>query len=103
MKVCNLYENFTKYIAICSSLDADTLCCACGYKDGNGKQHKLTWTETELKYNPSYNMCPRDVLPCIASGSHFEGAKEERVLCAMTWGMIPPWHQASYNIRIIDQ
>jgi len=78
------------------------LCCACGYKDANGKQRKLTWAKTELKYDPSYNMCPRDVLPCIASGSHFEGEKEERVLCPMTWGMIPPWHQASYNIKAIE-
>ncbi|KYM95492.1 UPF0361 protein C3orf37 like protein, partial [Cyphomyrmex costatus] len=63
---------------ICSALDPETLCCACGYKDVNGKQRKLTWTKTELKYDPSYNMCPRDVLPCITSGSHFEGEKEER-------------------------
>ncbi|XP_077264627.1 abasic site processing protein HMCES-like isoform X3 [Temnothorax americanus] len=82
-----------------NSLDADTLCRACGYKDANGKQRKLTWAKTELKYDPSYNMCPRDVLPCITSGSHFEGEKEERVLCAMTWGMIPPWYQGDYKKR----
>ncbi|XP_012528075.1 abasic site processing protein HMCES [Monomorium pharaonis] len=82
---------------ICCSLNADTLCCACGYKDASGKQRKLTWVKTELKYDPSYNMCPRDVLPCIASGLHFEGEKEERVLCAMTWGVIPPWYQGDYK------
>lgn len=101
LKVSNLYKYLTKYVVIHSSLDADTLCCACGYKDANGIQRKLTWAKTELKYDPSYNMCPRDVLPCITSGSHFEGEKEERVLCAMTWGMIPSWYQASYNIRFI--
>lgn len=78
------------------------MCCACGYKDADGKQHKLTWAKTKLKYDPSYNMCPQDVLPCITSGSHFEEEKDERVLCAMTWGMIPPWYKVSYNIRIID-
>ncbi|KAL0113284.1 hypothetical protein PUN28_012443 [Cardiocondyla obscurior] len=82
---------------ICCSLDPDTLCCACGYKDANGKQCKLTWAKTELKYNPSYNMCPKDILPCIVSGSHFEGEEAERILCAMTWGMIPPWCQEDYK------
>lgn len=70
------------------------MCYACGYKDANGKQQELTWAKTELKYTPSFNMGPQDVLPCMVSGSHFEGEKE-RVLCAMIWGMIPPWHKVS--------
>lgn len=79
-------------------MDPDTLCYACGYKDANGKQQELTWAKTELKYTPSFNMGPQDVLPCMVSGSHFEGEKE-RVLCAMIWGMIPPWHKVSEYIR----
>lgn len=77
-------------------MDPDNLCCACGYKDANGKQQKLTWAKTELEYSPSYNMGPRDILPCVVSGSHFEKEGDEnRVLCAMIWGMIPPWHQVN--------
>lgn len=83
----------------CCSLDPDTLCCACKYKDANGKQQKLTWAKTELKYTPSYNMGPQDVLPCVVSGSHFNEEKE-RVLCAMIWGMIPPWHKGDYKKRL---
>jgi len=81
---CNLY----------SSLDPDSLCCACSYKDANGKQCRPIWTNTELKYKPSYNMGPQDVLPCVVSGSHFE-KQDGRVLCAMIWGMIPSWHQVN--------
>lgn len=96
-------QNFTIYInvlycIIYSSLDPDTLCCACEYKDVNGKQQKLTWAKTELKYTPSFNMGPQDVLPCMVSGSHFQEEKE-RVLCAMIWGMIPPWHKVSKSIK----
>lgn len=76
------------------------MCCACEYKDASGKQQKLTWAKTELKYTPSFNMGPQDVLPCMVSGSYFQEEKE-RVLCAMIWGMIPPWHKASKNIRAL--
>lgn len=81
-------------------MDPDTLCCACEYKDTDGKQCKPTWAKTELEYTPSYNMGPCDVLPCMISASHLEeGKEEERVLCAMIWGMIPPWHQGDYKKR----
>lgn len=72
------------------------MCCACTYKDTHGKQRKPTWakTDNEVNYTPSYNMGPRDVLPCLVSGSHFE-EEEERVLCPMIWGIIPPWHKVS--------
>ncbi|XP_012232505.2 abasic site processing protein HMCES [Linepithema humile] len=82
----------------CCSLDPDTLCCACEYKDINGKQCKPTWakTDNEVNYTPSYNMGPRDVLPCVVSGSHFQ-EEEERVLCPMMWGIIPPWHKGDYK------
>ncbi|XP_072753976.1 abasic site processing protein HMCES-like isoform X1 [Anoplolepis gracilipes] len=85
---------------ICCSLDPDTVCCACEYKDANGKQQKLTWvnSDNELKYTPSFNMGPQDVLPCMISGSHFKEEKE-RVLCPMIWGMIPPWHKGDYKKR----
>lgn len=77
-------------------MDPDTLRCACGYKDISGKYQKPTWAKTELEYIPSYNMGPQDVLPCLVSGSHFEEkGEEERILCAMMWGMIPPWHQVN--------
>ncbi|GAB1866204.1 Abasic site processing protein HMCES [Camponotus japonicus] len=82
----------------CCSLDPDTLCCACEYKDANGKQQKLTWAKTDLKYTPSFNMGPQDVLPCMVSGSHFQ-EERERVLCAMIWGIIPPWHKGDYKKR----
>ncbi|XP_020291769.1 embryonic stem cell-specific 5-hydroxymethylcytosine-binding protein [Pseudomyrmex gracilis] len=82
----------------CCSLDPDTLCYACEYKDANGKPRKLTWAKSELEYIPSCNMGPQDILPCMASGSHFE-EEEERVLCPMIWGMIPPWHQGNYKKR----
>ncbi|XP_011331669.3 embryonic stem cell-specific 5-hydroxymethylcytosine-binding protein isoform X1 [Ooceraea biroi] len=83
---------------VCCALEPDTLCCVCEYKDANNKLCKPTWTDTELKYNPSCNMGPQDILPCIVSGSHFE-EEDGRVLCAMIWGLIPPWHQGNYKKR----
>ncbi|KAG7189822.1 hypothetical protein KM043_017482 [Ampulex compressa] len=78
------------------TLDPDSLSGACEYRDTTGKRRKSVWTESELKYVPSFNMGPRDVLPCLVAGSHF-GNQNEKVLCPMMWGMIPPWHEGDYR------
>ncbi|XP_017764375.1 PREDICTED: embryonic stem cell-specific 5-hydroxymethylcytosine-binding protein isoform X2 [Eufriesea mexicana] len=78
------------------SLNPDTLCRACSYRDAAGKQRTTTWTKSDVKYVPSTNIGPKDSLPCIVVGSHF-GKQDERVLCAMMWSMIPPWNEGNYK------
>ncbi|CAL7935816.1 unnamed protein product [Xylocopa violacea] len=78
------------------TLNPDTLCRACGYKDAAGKRRTTSWTKSDVEYVPSTNIGPKDVLPCVVAGSHF-GKEDERVLCAMMWSMIPPWHEGDYR------
>ncbi|XP_076649767.1 abasic site processing protein HMCES-like [Halictus rubicundus] len=78
------------------SLDPDNVGRACDYKDGTGKRRVTAWTKSDVEYVPSYNIGPKDVLPCLVAGSHF-GQKDEMVLCAMMWSMIPPWHEGDYR------
>ncbi|XP_076171412.1 abasic site processing protein HMCES-like [Ptiloglossa arizonensis] len=78
------------------SLNPDAVCHACDYKDATGKRRTTSWTDSEVEYIPSFNIKPKDVLPCIVAGSHF-GKKDDRVLCAMMWSMIPPWHEGDYK------
>ncbi|XP_078041694.1 abasic site processing protein HMCES-like [Augochlora pura] len=78
------------------SLDPENVGRACDYKDGTGKRCVTAWTESDVEYVPSYNIGPKDALPCLVAGSHF-GQKDERVLCAMMWSLIPPWHEGDYR------
>ncbi|KAG9434581.1 tyrosine-protein phosphatase non-receptor type 61F [Apis mellifera carnica] len=78
------------------SLNPDSLCRACDYKDATGKRRTTSWTKTDIEYVPSTNIGPKDALPCIISGLHF-GKEDEQVLCAMMWSMIPPWHEGDYR------
>ncbi|CAK9797589.1 Abasic site processing protein HMCES [Anthophora quadrimaculata] len=78
------------------SLNPDTLCRACDYKDATGKRRTTSWTKSDVQYVPSTNIGPKDVLPCLVSGSHFQ-KEDERVLCSMMWSMIPPWHEGDYR------
>ncbi|XP_015429793.1 PREDICTED: embryonic stem cell-specific 5-hydroxymethylcytosine-binding protein [Dufourea novaeangliae] len=81
---------------MCCSLNPDTLGRACDYKDGNGKLRTTSWTNSDVKYFPSCNIGPKDVVPCLVAGSHF-AKNNERVLCSMMWSMIPPWHEGDYR------
>ncbi|KAG6800427.1 tyrosine-protein phosphatase non-receptor type 61F [Apis mellifera caucasica] len=78
------------------SLNPDSLCRACDYKDATGKRRTTSWTKTDIEYVPSTNIGPKDALPCIISGLHF-GKEDEQILCAMMWSMIPPWHEGDYR------
>ncbi|XP_076623562.1 abasic site processing protein HMCES-like [Colletes latitarsis] len=78
------------------SLNPETLCDACGYKDAHGKLRRTSWTKSDVEYKPSCNIGPKDALPCVVAGSHF-GETKERVLCAMMWSVIPPWHEGDYK------
>lgn len=79
------------------TLTKGALSSACGYQNSSGKYCKVPWVENnELVYVPSCNLGPRDVIPCVVAGTHFSN-KEDRVLCPMLWGMIPPWHKGDYK------
>ncbi|XP_043526387.1 abasic site processing protein HMCES [Frieseomelitta varia] len=78
------------------SLNPETLCRACEYENATGKRQTISWTKSDVEYVPSTNIGPKDVLPCIIAGSHC-GEENERVLCAMMWSMIPPWHEGDYK------
>ncbi|XP_076242479.1 abasic site processing protein HMCES-like [Calliopsis andreniformis] len=80
----------------CCSLEPDTLSRVCEYKDGNGKRRTTTWAKSDVEYVPSCNIGPKDALPCVVEGSQL-GKDDERVLCAMMWSMIPPWHEGDYR------
>ncbi|XP_048515317.1 abasic site processing protein HMCES isoform X2 [Athalia rosae] len=82
-----------------ATLDSNEICGSCGYKEQKFKQ--LSWQSSDIGdgmtgYSPSYNLAPRDVTPCIVSGSHFK-SKEKQVLHPMIWGMIPRWHKGDYR------
>lgn len=93
-KHSNLLTTKEIYIHFYSSLNPDTLCRACDYKNAAGKRCTTSWAKSDIEYVPSTNIGPKDVLPCIVAGSHY-GKGDERVLCAMMWSMIPPWHEVS--------
>ncbi|XP_015185085.1 PREDICTED: embryonic stem cell-specific 5-hydroxymethylcytosine-binding protein isoform X1 [Polistes dominula] len=80
-----------------STLSKEKLSCACAYKKPSGEYHKVPWVDSsESVYVQSCNIGPRDVVPCIVAGTHLVN-KEERLLCPMLWGMIPPWHKGDYK------
>ena len=84
----------------CSFLAPEDLSCSCKYSDEAGKECEVPWVPNKFQsvnFTPSYNMGPRDIVPCLVAGSHFNN-ESERVLCPMMWGMIPPWHQVQYAL-----
>lgn len=81
------------------TLQPKILSRACQYKDSSGKYQQVPWVPSkieDIQYNPSCNMGPRSVLPILISGSHIND-ENERILCPMLWGMIPPWNQGDYK------
>ncbi|KAI4503821.1 hypothetical protein M0802_001224 [Mischocyttarus mexicanus] len=79
------------------TLSKENLSCACAYKKPTGEYHKVPWVDSsESVYVQSCNIGPRDIVPCIVAGTHLVN-KEERLLCPMLWGMIPPWHKGDYK------
>ncbi|XP_053972301.1 abasic site processing protein HMCES [Hylaeus volcanicus] len=80
----------------CCSLNPDTVSRACNYKDASGKWRTTSWIKGDVEYKPSFNIGPKDALPCIVAGSHF-GKQDGRVVCSMMWSMIPPWHEGDYR------
>ncbi|KAK2587727.1 hypothetical protein KPH14_003837 [Odynerus spinipes] len=79
------------------TLSEGALSCACGYKNSSGKYRKAPWIKNdELVYVPSCNIGPRAVVPCTVAGTHFS-REEERIVCPMFWGLIPPWHKGDYR------
>ena len=85
-----------------STLQPATLSRACQYKDSSGKYHEAQWVPSkveDIQYKPSYNMGPRSVLPILISGSHIN-SNDDRIICPMLWGMIPPWHQVCSTFAI---
>lgn len=57
---------------------------------------------SELVYVQSCNIGPKDIVPCVVAGTHLKN-EEERLLCPMLWGMIPPWHKVSQGIFIFHE
>ncbi|XP_047345648.1 abasic site processing protein HMCES isoform X2 [Vespa velutina] len=79
------------------TLSKEKLSCACAYKDSSGEYHKVPWMDSsELVYVQSCNIGPRDIVPCVVAGTHLKN-NQERILCPMLWGMIPPWHKGDYK------
>ncbi|XP_043463459.1 abasic site processing protein HMCES [Leptopilina heterotoma] len=81
------------------TFEPETLSRACQYKDSSGKYRQAPWIPSkneDIEYKPSCNKGPRSVLPILMSGSQINN-ENERILCPMMWGMIPPWTQGDYK------
>lgn len=52
-----------------------------------------------MKFEPSYNVSPLEVVPVLTSAKHFDKGAEsnEIVLTEMMWGIVPRWHKGNYN------
>lgn len=83
-----------------SSLNKETLRCACSYKQKKSEKYeKPEWVEEHndgKSYTPSQNIAPTDVTPVLISASGYSDDKK-RLLKPMMWGIIPPWHTVSYQ------
>nr|XP_046465485.1 abasic site processing protein HMCES isoform X1 [Neodiprion pinetum] len=83
------------------TLDAVEMCQACQHKGSAGKYRWTRWQAGDAGsgtgYWPSYNLAPRDVLPCIVAGRYFN-VEEERVLHPMQ-GDYREYNIAPYNAR----
>nr|CAB3253394.1 embryonic stem cell-specific 5-hydroxymethylcytosine-binding protein-like [Phallusia mammillata] len=82
------------------TLNPDDVSRSCRYKRKNGCKKNPKWVKNKDKYYPSHNKAPQSYSPILLNGNHFLNAgndcpyvsgDDERVLCAMRWGLIPKW------------
>lgn len=83
------------------ALDSNQLKDKCLYRGKDGKERKPEWKLNEDRYKPGHNVAPQSYCPLLIRGKHL-GKDEDRVLCAMKWGLVPTWmkeNKMSFNMN----
>jgi len=104
--ICHSYEiaAMMNFVYFFSTLAPDVICNACSYYDSNSHQFRRpSWREHPprsangggpCEYYPSANHTPTMFCPVMIKG-------QGRVIQPMMWGLIPPWHKVSLNLKFI--
>ncbi|KAG5684647.1 hypothetical protein PVAND_013865 [Polypedilum vanderplanki] len=83
---------------ICMTLQPAEICWA--VSDSNDPRVKIEFVKEEnlgLKYRPSYNISPGEIVPIIISSQHFDADNFFYTIHPALWGFIPRWHKGIYN------